>query len=70
VTAPQETGQAQPPPHQAPAYQPPPGAQVPQTGKASKTIEERLLILNDLKKKKLITDEEYKEKRANILNDL
>ncbi len=65
VTTPQETRQAQPPAYQAPAI-----AQVPQTGKSSKTIEERLLILNDLKNKKLITDEEYKAKRAAILNDL
>ncbi len=63
VSAPQETGQA-------PAYQPPAVTQAPQTGKASKTIEERLMILNDLKNKKLITDEEYKAKRAKILNDL
>lgn len=65
VTTPQETGQAQPP-----AYHPPATAQVPQTGKSSKTIEERLLILEDLKNKKLISDEEYKAKRAAILNDL
>jgi hypothetical protein len=38
--------------------------------KAEKPTEERLRILNDLKAKKLITDEEYKAKRANILNDL
>lgn len=65
VSAPQETGQVPAPIYQAPAV-----SQVPQTGKASKTIEERLLILNDLKNKKLITEEEYKAKRANILNDL
>jgi hypothetical protein len=65
VSAPQEAGQVQ-----APAYQAPAVTQIPQTGKASKTIEERLQILNDLKNKKLITDEEYKAKRANILNDL
>ncbi len=63
--APQETGQAQ-----VPAYQQPTVTQVPQTGRTSKSVEERLLILNDLKNKKLITDEEYKAKRANILNDL
>jgi hypothetical protein len=54
----------------SPAYQPPVITQVPQSGKANKTIEERLQILNDLKNKKLITDEEYKKKRAEILNDL
>ncbi len=70
VTTPQETSQVQTPSYQAPTYQPPAVTQVPQTGKASKTIEERLRILNDLKNKKLITDEEYKAKRAAILNDL
>ena len=65
VSAPHETGQAPPQ-----AYQPPTVAQAPQTGKPSKTIEERLLILNDLRNKKLITDEEYMAKRANILDDL
>jgi hypothetical protein len=65
VVAPQETRQVQ-----APAYQAPVVTQAPQTGKTSKTIEERLQILNDLKNKKLITDEEYKKKRADILNDL
>ena len=39
-------------------------------GKASKTVEERLRMLDDLKDKKLITDEEYKAKRAEILKDL
>ncbi len=65
VRTPQETG-----PAQAPVYQVPAVGQIPQAGKASKTIEERLLMLNDLKKKNLITDEEYKKKRADILNDL
>jgi hypothetical protein len=35
-----------------------------------KTVEERLQILNDLKNKKLITDEEYQKKRLDILKDL
>lgn len=35
-----------------------------------KTVEERLQILNDLKNKKLITDEEYEKKRLDILKDL
>lgn len=64
-SAPQETGQVQ-----APVYQAPVVTQVPQAGRTSKTVEERLLMLNDLKNKKLITEEEYKAKRASILNDL
>jgi len=35
-----------------------------------KTLEERLQILNDLKSKKLITDEEYQQKRLEMLKDL
>jgi hypothetical protein len=35
-----------------------------------KTVEERLMILNDLHDKKLITDEEYRAKRLEILNEL
>jgi hypothetical protein len=59
----------------APQYSRPEGsasapAQALPAVKAEKPIEERLHILNDLKAKKLITDEEYKAKRANILNDL
>jgi hypothetical protein len=38
--------------------------------KPGKTIEERLTILNNLRDKKLITDDEYKAKRNNILNEL
>lgn len=37
---------------------------------AEKTVEERLTILNELKNKKLITEEEYQKKRADILKDL
>lgn len=37
---------------------------------AKKGTEERLMILNDLRNKKLITDEEYRTKRMDILNDL
>jgi len=70
ATTTQEAGQTQSPTYQVPTYQPPVVTQGPQAGKASKSIEERLRILNDLKNKKLITDEEYKAKRANILNDL
>lgn len=39
-------------------------------GKATKTVEERLMALDNLKSKKLITEEEYKAKRADILKDL
>lgn len=35
-----------------------------------KTIEERLIQLNDLKEKGLITEDEYQAKRAEILGDL
>ena len=35
-----------------------------------KTLEERLQILNDLKSKKLITEEEYQQKRLEMLKDL
>ncbi len=53
-----------------------PAAQAP--GKSSpqpyyvnqKTVEERLQTLNDLKSKKLITDEEYEKKRLEILKEL
>lgn len=37
---------------------------------AGKSAEERLMILNDLRQKKLITDEEYRAKRLEILNGL
>jgi hypothetical protein len=35
-----------------------------------KSVEERLLMLNDLRNKKLITEEEYRVKRLEILNEL
>jgi len=35
-----------------------------------KSLEERLIILNDLRSKKLITEEEYRAKRTEILNEL
>lgn len=47
---------------QAPAVVPYYGAQ--------KSVEERLQILNDLKSKKMITNEEYEQKRLDILKDL
>lgn len=45
----------------------------PNPGKAGETgrpLAERLIILNDLKDKGLISDEEYKAKRLNILNEI
>jgi hypothetical protein len=36
----------------------------------AKTVEERLAILEDLRKKKMITEDEYLMKRASILNEL
>jgi hypothetical protein len=36
---------------------------------AGKSVEERLMILNDLRKKGLITDEEYRTKRLQIMNE-
>ena len=46
----------------------------PNAGKAApavkKTVEERLMILNELRNKKLISEEEYRAKRLDILNDL
>lgn len=35
-----------------------------------KSVEERLMMLNELRNKKLITEEEYRAKRLEILNDL
>ncbi len=35
-----------------------------------KSVEERLMILNELRNKKLINEEEYRAKRLDILNDL
>jgi hypothetical protein len=37
---------------------------------AARSVEERLTILNGLKAKGLVTDEEYAEKRKQILDDL
>ena len=47
----------------------PPQAEAP-SRPTGKSAEERLIILNNLKQKGLITDEEYKAKRLEILNDL
>ena len=44
-------------------------AAVPHYG-AQKSVEERLQTLNDLKSKKLITEEEYEKKRLDILKEL
>lgn len=41
-----------------------------QSSAGSRTVEERLKTLDSLKKQGLITDEEYKQKRQEILNDL
>lgn len=38
--------------------------------KQGRTVEERLMLLNDLRNKKLITEEEYRTKRLEILNEL
>lgn len=38
--------------------------------RAEKSVEERLKVLNDLKTKNLISEEEYQKKRADILKDL
>jgi hypothetical protein len=72
---------AQPPPVPAPA--PPVGESTGAEKKAApavspakpaavgkKSAEERLMILNELHDKKLITDEEYRAKRLEILNEL
>jgi len=37
---------------------------------AKKSVEERLIILNELRNKKLINEDEYRVKRLDILNDL
>jgi hypothetical protein len=58
----------------APQYPRPQGIYLPATAlppvKAEKPIEDRLRTLDELKAKKIISDEEYKAKRINILNDL
>ncbi len=46
------------------------GGQAQAMPKVEKTVEERLKTLNDLKDKKLISEEEYQQKRADILKDL
>ena len=53
----------------APAQEPVKAAVTPTTG-STISIEERLRRLDDLKKKGLITEEEYKAKRAEILKDM
>jgi hypothetical protein len=58
----------------APAQNQNVGTPVPYTGKTSpavkKSVEERLMILNELRNKKLITEEEFRTKKLDILNDL
>lgn len=46
------------------------GGQFQAMPRVEKTVEERLKTLNDLRDKKLISDEEYQKKRADILKDL
>ena len=46
------------------------GGQVQPVLSAEKSVEERLKVLNDLKTKNLISEEEYQKKRADILKDL
>ncbi len=48
----------------------PAGSYEKQAPVAKKSVEERLMILNELRNKKMITEEEYKAKRLDILNDL
>lgn len=50
---------------------PPHAASPEKPGKSGRTsVEERLIILNELRNKNLITDEEYRMKRQEILNEL
>ncbi|HEY5974946.1 MAG TPA: hypothetical protein VIU41_09400 [Geobacteraceae bacterium] len=66
--APQPTRQ---PPVAAPVTAPAPApATAGPTKKSQKGVEERLLLLNELKSKKLITEDEYRTKRQEILNEL
>jgi hypothetical protein len=37
---------------------------------AKKSYDERLIILNDLRNKRLITEQEYRDKRQQILDEL
>jgi len=46
------------------------GGQVQPVLRAEKSVEERLKVLNELKTKNLISEEEYQKKRADILKDL
>ncbi len=48
----------------------PPRKQNDQTGRDTKRIEERLLLLQGLKEKGLITEQEYRSKRQEILGDI
>lgn len=66
--APQQTRQ---PPVVAPVSTPAPSpATAGPAKKSPKGVEERLLLLNELKGKKLITEDEYRIKRQEILNEL
>lgn len=79
LTVPLGTAIAPPPVEAKPALPASPGAStpapIPASGKATsaapgKSVEERLIILNRLKEEHLITDEEYRTKRREILNEL
>jgi hypothetical protein len=75
LPSPQESGTSAPVTKEAsPAQGQETGVAAPYTGKsapvAKKSVEERLMILNELRNKKLISEEEYRAKRLEILNDL
>ena len=61
----QENGGTDAENQEAPAVSPEKPATV-----GKKSVEERLMMLNDLRNKKLITEDEYRAKRLEILNDL
>lgn len=57
------------PGYQPPAYPAPPQAQVPgESPSGGTSVQQRLLVLDDLKNKGLISDEEYQERRNHILS--
>lgn len=53
-----------------PNYKPAPPSAAPAAAPQNETVEQRLQQLEDLKKKGLITDDEYREQRQRILNQL
>lgn len=46
------------------------GQKIAKPDKRGRTVEERLILLNELRQKQLITDEEYRTKRQAILDEL